>query len=579
MAVDIKEIRDRVHEQNLIDTRGWRQESYDQWKKRLKKVDSLYRGDWAVLFPNDMAFEENPHVMNLVQVMLDDLARLVSEGDPSVVCPPAKDSKSAEEAAILRAAIANTYGDVNDWDLLTPRFTMDLAGAGAAFAVVTQDPNSEYPCWHRIDPRHAYPDVYNGQIQDLMTISTFKLRQIPMLYPKLAEEWKINPNSQDTAEVVGYYSKGECVQAVMHLDAGKVKRSEIVDRWKPDFMTVAFAQLDSYDGEFRGMFDQLAGSLQTKNRIVRLLLDYTDQLTYAPMVGKGVLNDQDPPAPGTMYRLDPNVQDAQLGRLQPAGSSPQLFGILEYLDREQRGGAAYPAARQGDVSQSIASASFVASTQGQLSSAVRNIQRLIGNMRQDLNGISFKFDEEYLNVEKALMFPVGNKKTYKPQRDIDGIYMNRVVYGAGAGIDRSAADIRVLQHVGAGIISKQTAREQTEYIRDANSEKERIEREASENVLLQKFLSDADLRTTMRVITLQEDGKSLSEAVAIIQKEDEANAAAQPPMPGPEGMPEMEGEAPPDAALQQQALEAGAVEQAPIQPFAPPPLTNVLVRS
>lgn len=573
MAVDIQKLTtQRVDEEFMVGLRTHRTHNYSQWKARIDKVDKLYRGEWDTVFPDETSQEELPHVMNLVQVTLDDVGRLVSEAMPSTTCFAHGDEEKDQKNAYLREAIAETYWDMNQGDILTPKLAMDLLGTGACFMVVDTS-DKEYPCIHRIDPRMAFPDTHNGKLFDLLVDQTMKVRVAAKLFPKLNLEQYDDPEVVDAVEVMEYYSAKECVQGVLLTKGGHPVPGGYVEvkRWNPEgVLPVAFAQLDSFDGDFRGMFDQVTGSLATKNRIIKLTLDYTDQLVYAPLISKGLLNPEMRYGPNAHYRLDTNIVDAQMGRMQPGGSSPQLFNILEYLDREQRSGVAYPAQRQGEVSQSIASASFVASTQGQLTSTVRNCQRLLGSARRQLNAICFELDEKFMDTgqPKPLSRTIGKRKDYLPSRDIKGHYDSTVTYGAGAGLDRMNADVRVIQHLNSGLISKETAREQIDYLSRDGEEADRINRELAENALAGKFLQEASWDVIAKVWAIMAKGESMADAIAEAMKE-QAPAGGAPQAP-PEGAPPGTPPGPvprePSAQEQQLGLQKGAQQGAPSQP-------------
>lgn len=587
MAVDLLKANDaRTNADYLIDQRGYRLENNADWKERLRLLDDFYRGDFASRFSGDFnTMQDGLTVMNLVQVGLDDISRLVSESLPSVSCPPYGDAEKDAKAANVREAILNTYWEINDGENLVPKLAMDLAGAGAAFATVAWQ-DEEYPCFHRIDPRFCYPDIHNGKLQDLLVVRTMRLRQAARVFPQLGLG-NVPAHTADACEVLEYYSKDECAQAVALTKGGSPIGSsgvDIVKRWKPGLgrVPVAFAQLDTYDGHIRGMFDQVADSMMIKNRIVTQIVDYTDQMVYAPLVSKGVLNHDDPPGPNTHYRLDPNVQDSQFGRVEPAGSSPQVWALLDYLDREQRGGSGYPVQRQGDVQQSIASAAFVNSTMGQLTTSVRNLQRLIANMREDINHIALSADEKYLDFVKPLVHSIDRKKTYSPGKDIEGKYMNRVIYGAGAGFDRMNADVRILQHQGAGLISRRTARENIDYIIDPEAEAEKLELEATEGAMLQKILTESPVDMVMRIYAEMQKGKTLAEAIEIIMEAESTQTGSPAVQPQPGGAPGLSN-GPPDAAASANGLSKGAIPGGPAptqqdQGYQLPQASDVVVK-
>lgn len=579
--------------EDLTEARAARFNKIQAWRSRVGKIDALARGDWAEVFPDETVENLGPMVMNIVQVGLDDISSLVSESAPSTKVWPKSDKKADQDEAFLLGAIAETYWELNKGPGLNPILAMDLAATGACFVVAVPDEEG-FPCYRRIDPRTAYPDTFGNQIYDLFVAQTMRLRDAARVFPKFAEQLNVGPEVADGCEVWEYYAPGTCAQAISLIKGGSPVKGGvyIVKEWKHDLPVppVAMARVPSNDGEFRGLYDQIAGSLLAKNRILQLTLDYADQLTYAPLVSKGLLNEDEQPGPTARYRLDPNVQDAQVGRLSPAGASPQLFSLLGYLDQEQRGGVANPQTRQGQVSQSIASASFVNATQGQLTSVVRKLQRLIADLRDQLNDISFVLDRKS-EVTRPLVRNIGKKGSYKPSRDIpDRKITSRVVYGAGSGISALESDTRVLQLFGAGLLSKETSRTQIDFLAHDAEEQDRIEKELADGALAQKFLESAPVDQVAAVVNMMDaEGIGLPDAIAIFMKmQAEAAPPAAPPMadPGaglPPGAPMQAGA--PDGSQSgpmetQMALEKGGTSAVGEQePMAPPVgLDQLMVR-
>jgi hypothetical protein len=596
--VDILKVRDRIFEGELLQFRGFRVEhqGFINSKSRLNTVDALFRGDWSEVFGDESTIAQMPHVMNLVQVGMNDIATLVTESTPAVKCLPDKETKGAEDKANVREAIADTYWEVNDGEALVPQLAMDIAGAGFACLVAYPDADSIYPCVQRVNPRFAYPDVRHGKLLDLLTVETINVRIAAREFGELLGWTDSTPEvTNSTVEIILYYSAEECVQAVSWepLTAGRrdgeytvgQRQAKIVDRWHPidkegkPYLPAVLVQLESFDGEFRGMFDQVAGSLRTKDRIVKQMVDYTDRFVYPSMKSKGLLNPQEKPGPFAHFRLNEQVDGADIGYVEPPGPAPQIFSILEYLDKENRGGVAYPSARQGEVSQSQASGSFVASTQGQLSSVVRNIQRLLGRLRSDLNEVWFKIDESYKDEEKPLIRPIGQKTKYLPSRDIGGMYINSIVYGASAGLNREAADVRLMQFAGASIISADTVRENVDFIVDPRAEGNKVAQQQTEAALTQKLFSEGSIQDLQKLLMYQAQGDSMGDALVKLAKEQQAQAPAPAPAEVPGQQPEAEG--PGAVSADQQALESGGIPgggagQA-VQPV-PPPMENILVQ-
>lgn len=589
---------DKYSPEWLRDVREQYNTSLNEWHMRMEDAHSLAKGEWFIdgelgeWRPGSSSLDDKPFVMNIAEQLLADVARLVDESEPSIRANPRSESDDDQKNAWIRESVAQQYWDANDASMFIPMWAMDLLVSGIAVAVAWTDESEEYPQFIRVDPRFCYPSSYQGRIMDLLVVQRLPSHVVQNMFQLEKEILGYNRE----VEVWDYYSADRCVKAVAGLNQnGELLGSEsvkVVHSYDPGIgrIPVAFAQLPSADGEFRGKLDQVAGSLYAKNKIVRLITEYAEQEVYAPFKALGVVNPLDPPGPSTIYQLDPNTPGADIARVEPAGGNPQLWNLLGYLDQEQRGQLAYPSSRQGDVSQSIASASFVNATQGQLTSLVKECQKYIGSIRKQLTEIGFVFDRTSLDFDKPLARPIGRKKTYLPSKDLtaDDPYI-RVVYGAGAGLDVYNADTRVIQHYSSGLISKETAREQIDYLLDPSGESDKLEIEATAAAVLQKFLQDPNvpLAMNLKLLTIQKSGRSLVEAAEELMAEAERLQAQQEQamaaqgggapqaggdLPLPEGVPSDQAE---QEAL---ALEKGAVPgQAEVE-FTPPPMTQVLVR-
>lgn len=584
----IEALRNREFENYLVEWRNERTDSYSGWKDRVIYADALVGGDWTVAFPNQIKANERPMVQNTAEVMARDVPRLVGEQNPTMRSVAKGDTEAARNRKQLREAVAETHWSECHADELEPLWTMDLLVAGAAFSNVSIHEDCDYPVVDRIDPRLCLPDIYNGKLIDLIVRRNMKLRQVKAVFPDF-DLPTTNATDNTEVEVIEYYGPDMTVRAIGFVRGGKLIQGQtwIVDASKHDKKFGCMAQmvkLPTHDGAFRGMIEQVGNSLLAKNKVVRLMTQYADQQVAAPFVAKGILNPGDKPGPNTVYIADGNVPDAGMSRVQPAGGSPQLFALVGLLDSNERGQIAYPEARQGTVSQSIASASFVAATQGQLSSVVRDVQKYIGKLREQATSLSFKLDEEFLNYEKPVMtdVPIGKDNRYTPKDTIEGVYKVRTVYGAGAGLDRLNADVRLLQFHGAGAISKETMRENIEFVGDPEVEASRWERDQVENALLQKFVGDpnAPFDVVLAVFEkMHSDGLSFADAVKEARAEaaKQAEAQAQPGLPQP-GAPGQE--VPPQVA--EGAVEAGATSPEQLGgagevEFNPPPLEQIFV--
>ena len=545
---------DREIEEYLAHSHNERSETLGDWKDRIEKARALVRGEVSYRNPDGVVVSSELQITNLADQVPRDTARLVSEIEPSYRCPIKGKGETADLNAEVRSAIAKGYFDENRFDIIRPFLSMDLDIAGACFVCTWVDPTMGVPRFDRIDPLFAYPDVYNGKLVDLLVIQQMKLRTARVVFPGM--DWGAFGTLKETDDVtvMDYYGPTFNARALGRtgteaggkLDPGKVM---VMEQWEHgvDRVPVGFAMLPSPTGEFHGQLDQIGSAMATKNRLVTLITEYAHEGIYAPWEERGILNWNEDPGPDTRYHHNTALDgETFMRRMAPASFNGELFSLLQFLESEQRGQMGYPQSRQGDVSQSIASASFVQATQGQLTSIVRERQRLLSMVQQDLGTIAFQLDQNpLLDIEKPLPYLVGNKRTYLPSRDIQDRHEVKVEYGAGAGLDRLNADQRLINFKTIGVLSGEAVLEQSDFVSDPRGEMERVENEEITRILLQKWLSTPDVTPEIIGMTLKlkkDRGISLAEAWAEVQAqlaEEQAaeEEAAVPPEAGLEGVP------------------------------------------
>ncbi len=578
----------RVNETYIVSSlNGYRDsKSHSEAKKHLLDYDTIYQGRLNALYPGESALPAEPLVENKLKNATHDLARLAADAKGSPVFMREKEDEKASAAAAVRTAIADTFWQQNKGARIERKVYLDLISAGFAALSVFYNDKSEYPQVMRLNPRFCYPDVFNEKLQSLLYVENMKERQAARLWPDLGLSMDAKNNTE--VEVVIYYDDMEVVQAVCtYGKAGKIEHAAIVSRWEHGLgcVPVAFNNLESADDTFHGLFDQLGGPMMVRNKTVRLLADYLESMAHAPFEEKNIMNSDDEPSPVTIYHHDQNSQESFMRRVQPAAPAGAVFGLLQYMDAQESSEAIQPPARVGVVSQSIASGSFVASTQGTLSSAVKELQETCADLRVQADYIAFKIDAMYLDEKKPLWRAVGDQHTYQPSKDMGSWTHHKIDYGAAAGLNAAEADNRVLQHLGARLIDRGTARRQIDYLEDVTVIQERIDREGLQDAYFQRLVTDPSVPMSALAETIIEmgDGTSLIDTLkkvmpALVQAEAQAAAAGGPPtaggtQAGPAANPEEE----------QAALEAGATGGPGLKPsaleFAPPPLQTQLVRN
>jgi hypothetical protein len=585
--VDIKQ--KRVDEDYILNQ--WEQttksESHEQRLQRLARVKRLARGDWSD-FPQFADIGADPWIENPIKNGIRDIANLASEAQASVVFTPKGDGVTAEKGALVRGAIERTIWEKNRGHRYERLWYMDAIMAGFMVAALYKSKRSPYAQFVRLDPEMCYPEVRNGMLSNLLYTETIKKREAARMYPEFnldAEDW-----SDQECQLVDYYDDKVVVKALLLTQGGKISPDNraqsafIVDEWEHglDCAPVAFEQLDSEDGAFRGIMDQAAGPTLARNSVVKYLIDYMESMVHAPFKERGVMNGTQAPGPDTVYHLDRNDPNSDISRVAPAAPAGAVFGLIQYLEGQTNNETVQPESRVGNVKQSIASASFVVQTQGRLTSVVKELQDMMQGLRAQITEVSFAIEEKWLDEEKPLVLPIGKKYTYKPSADIAGWCYNIVQFGAAAGLDRLQADQRILQHLGAKLISRETGRQQLDYIANPMEEQNKIDAETVADAIMQRWAADPQtpLDILLEMNDLQQQGKTLGEAITEVrQKVAEAQQAQQQGAPGGQNSQATPPVAPGPGA-EGEALAAGSTNTAPAQlgqpvQFAPPPFEQI----
>ena len=580
-AYDVKETR--ITEAYLVNqVNGFRgMKTHQDHKQQLQTYDTLYGGNFSKLFPGESGLSEMPLVENKIKNATHDLARLSNEAKGSAVFMKEGESQAAKTRAKVRAAIAHTIWKMGRGDRKEGKLYLDLISAGYCALSVFYNSKSEYPQFLRLNPRFCYPDVMNGELQTLLYVEVVKERQAARIWPDLPLNG--DPKNNKDVLITMYFDSEYAATAICKTTAAGIATSAhfAAPTWEHGLgrIPIAFVALESADDTFHGLFDQLGGPMMIRNKAVRLMTDYMESMAHAPFEEKAVINADEEPGPLTVYHHDPNAPESFMRRVAPAAPAGSVFGLMQYMDAQESAEAIQPPARVGVVSQSIASGSFVASTQGTLSSVVKELQDYIADVRYQADCIAFKIEEKYLDKDKPLYQAVGSKTMYKPSVDIAGFHYHTIQYGAGAGLNRAEADTRVLQHLGARLISHETARSQIEYLEDVTVEDDRINREELESAAFQRFAGDPNTPQSIlwRVLILINKGKSFIDALEEVQPDMfKAEQAQQQPQGAP-GQPGGQGMNPADQAA---ALQAGSTQPGAITPeFAPQPLPQIITRN
>jgi hypothetical protein len=493
--------------------------SSDTWsnhKAWIALYDRTYQGNLTGLTAEENKLPDIPYIENKLKNATHDIKRLAREARGVAVFAKRGEDDKESVRAKLRSVIVDTIWAEGGGQRNEGRAYFDIIRGGFVATAVFKKRGEPYAQFLRLDPAFSYPTLVNGKLEDLVYIETMKQRAAAALFPDSG--LKLDPKNTKDCQVVMVFTKDEVVQGIV---VPGVPRAMVVDRWihKLGRVPVGFREMETADGRFHGLLDQLHGPMKGRNKAVRLMLDYLEDMVHAPWEEKGIENGPSTgnlPGPTTYYIHDRDAEtETFVRRTQPAAPAGAVFGLMGYLDAQEQAEGFQPPSRVGIVRQSQASGNFVESTQGSLSSVVFELQGYVADWRRECNTIAMMIEERFLNKEKPLIRAVGERVTYKPKDDIAGWYFHKIMFGAAAGLDRREADSRILQHLGAGLIPLEKAREQIDYIENDTDIADEVQRDLLSKVMFQRLTNDQTVTFADQaaIWLLLGEGKSWYEAL------------------------------------------------------------------
>ena len=147
------------------------------------------------------------------------------------------------------------------------------------------------------------------------------------------------------------------------------------------------------------------------------------------------------------------------------------------------------------------SGSFVAATQGDLTSMVREIQRGLADIQHQGAAVMAGWTRSTWTSRSPC--GIERKRTYLPSKEIGGRRELQVSYGAGAGLDRLTTDTRMLNYYSAGIAPGRRVLMEADFVDDPDTWLNERQDEELERVTLQRFAGDPTTSLDFLMVVLQ----------------------------------------------------------------------------
>ena len=542
--------------QGFWDRRNQLIETHSEWKGRVKEVTSIVNGEWHMLWQNLTATAEAPSVANIIEMGIHHWSAIGGAVIPSVRVPVPvnKDLKGGERAARKRERRVHELWSGSNINELMAQWWGDYAGAGAAYCGVwsdfSKDPKNRDPYLQRLDPRYCYPiKDTKGNIIELLVAKRVSTDVILKQYP--VARGILDPKITEVEEWFWFYPDRYIHMIADASRKGMQKRTGIIlteEENKLGKVPVVEVSVPSFDGQPRGIFDQTRHILRTMHRLMTLTITSSEEEVYPPVFEYDVMNPDDFGPGAVIHGRSP---DARMERMQ-SRTHFDAKDLIGRLASEARAQASFPGQLSGDPGASIVSASGIQASMGQIDARLALAHKQFENFLEKGTEILLAFDEKYCDGEKTIHGDAADKKKpeiFIPSRDIAGHYENNVRYGIGAGTDPSNREMRLAMNLNQNLISRETARDEMDFLEDPTREEVRIVRQRVTDSLMEGIYQQAaqgNVEIAAQLLqSMGKENKDLNEIVDELLENLNQPAPEQPGMPG--GLP-AEGGLPPEAA-------------------------------
>jgi hypothetical protein len=555
---------------------------------RVRTITNVAIGNWYVEWPDLTTTPEAPTVANLVEVGIAHWASIFGATLPSLRVPvhATVDRARGKQGARKRERRLRELWRTSNISEMAALWGSDYAGAGYAIGMVWTDfgePDTAKrdPYVMRLDPRHTYVTKDNlGNITELLVARKISFKELAAMWQDTNPDFLtlFDKSRDEDVEEWFWLDKETIFYAVVDVSKkGRNAMRHVVlvnEENKLGFVPAVEVVRPTFDGQRRGHFDQTIHILRTMQRLMLLTIASTEEHSFPAIGSFDVANPEDF-GPGAQLRY--MSQEAKVERLAPTAHF-DVKDLIARLGEEGRMGGTLPQQLFGEPGASINSARGIKASMGgldaRLSVAYRQFERLFSG----LSGYLLAMDETYCDGEKTILGDGSDDEDaekFIPRRDINGAWTVECVYGIGAGSDPANIEVRLHMHLGAGLISHETARHELPFLRDPDGEPVKIFREQMHMAVATGIVAQAQggqLDMAAKALKLLESDDVTYEQVI---NELVEGLLAPPPAPGPEAsLPGMGGGGALGALQGGESLARGGIPgnaaQAPAPPSLPP---------
>lgn len=481
---------------------------------RFERVSRALRREWNL---RDSAGDPlQVASVNFIKTSLEDISE-ASATMPTIRVRPMKPTEEAKKTASGMERIALGYLAANKIRTSIARFVMDHLAYGFVPWVVLPDYTDNRPVIYKRNPRSCYPDmpVYHSMVPRRVMFAQrvpyasldYETQEALLERGYKAPEIRTGAKG-DMCVRVEYVCPDEYIVGYLWSSSGNwysapSRADPLVSwGWNPlvvhrmelatDHVPVVICGRDTFDDEFRGLFDDVIDPQLAHAKLNAMAIDYVDQAVYSDIWARDVMGDLSFGGQGYI-ELGPN---GAIGRIPPASSSLDVYRNLDALENGIHLGSRWPKSRPGQVDQSIASGKFVEATVGTMNTLLKTVHEKLAEGLQTTLSLCFETDLGYFpDVDQKARGQYHNEDylwPYTPAKDIDMDNEIAVEYGLGLGRDPSESAILMMQYAERELISEEFVQENTEGLSGIDRENQRIDLQRLNKMMFAALLQSVE---------------------------------------------------------------------------------------
>ncbi len=523
--------------------------------RRHAKMDKAIAGKWDLIYDDEMVDSLAP---NLIHASLSDIVGAASALPTIRVEPFSESSVAKESASHMRMACEQIF-KVSNMEKTIKQFLWDLVAYGHCSAVIARSPEDGTVRIEHREARYFYPEIHwrpSENIKEAMFIRQVDWTSLPTEYQNKLNRPQFTANSTIPQIVLVDWIDNNMASlwaaTTATVDVGQVAMGDkfnysrdstahgevvMLKEWNHNMglCPIVAQQVNTFDGQPRGLHDQTIPTQRAYGLMHRMIMDYTEQMTYAITAVSGLSGNEIEIGGGTFVELE---RDGSIQRVAPPSPTPAVYENLDQLKKAIHEGSRWSSSRTGEVDTSIASAKYLEASAGTLNTLIRELHIDMKDFLERALITALQVQQEVTPTDSYVSSNQEMKSKFNPKKfNFDNDIS--VEYSIALGRTPQEAVVAQIQYYQNNLISKKTAIEAIEGIHNADREEARIDTQKLEDLMFQQLAQmilqqQIPADAISKMAEARREGKGISELFDEYVVKPQAEAAANQ-LVGPQG--------------------------------------------